>query len=115
MKVLVCGGRKYRDEDFLFRVLDQIHNDGTVITTIIEGEAPGADLLAAKWASRRSVHIEPYPALWNRHGLSAGPIRNRQMLIEGKPDLVVAFPGGEGTKNMVTQAKAAKVKVIEVV
>jgi SLOG family YspA-like protein len=115
MRVLVCGGRKYRDEGYLFKVLDQLHNDGCRVTCIIEGEAQGADVLAAKWASRRAVPIEPYPADWEKHGPSAGPIRNRQMLIEGKPDLVVAFPGGTGTANMVAQAKAAKIKTIEVV
>jgi hypothetical protein len=35
------------------------------------------------------------------------------MLEEGKPDLVVAFPGGRGTANMVKQARAAAVKVLE--
>jgi hypothetical protein len=33
------------------------------------------------------------------------------MLDEGKPDLVLAFPGGRGTRNMVGQAKRAGVPV----
>jgi UDP-N-acetylmuramoylalanine-D-glutamate ligase len=33
------------------------------------------------------------------------------MLDEGKPDLVVAFPGGRGTANMVQQAHRAGVEV----
>ena len=33
------------------------------------------------------------------------------MLAEGKPDLVVAFPGGAGTANMIEQARAAGVRV----
>jgi hypothetical protein len=33
------------------------------------------------------------------------------MLVYGKPQLVVAFPGGGGTANMVEQAEAAGVKV----
>jgi len=53
----------------------------------------------------------PFPADWSRHGKSAGPIRNRQMLIEGRPDIVVAFPGGKGTANMIKQAVEAGVKV----
>jgi hypothetical protein len=36
------------------------------------------------------------------------------MLVEGKPDLVVAFPGGRGTAGMMRLAKAANVEVIEV-
>jgi UDP-N-acetylmuramoylalanine-D-glutamate ligase len=33
------------------------------------------------------------------------------MLKEGRPDLVVAFPGGKGTANMVAQARAAGIRV----
>jgi len=36
------------------------------------------------------------------------------MLDEGKPDLVVAFPGGGGTKDMVRRAVKAGVSVHEV-
>jgi hypothetical protein len=36
------------------------------------------------------------------------------MLDEGKPDLVVAFPGGGGTKDMITRALGAGVSVHEV-
>jgi hypothetical protein len=35
------------------------------------------------------------------------------MLAEGEPDLVVAFPGGRGIANMVKQARAAGVEVLE--
>ena len=55
-----------------------------------------------------------YPAPWKRFGPSAGGIRNQQMLDEGKPDLVVAFPGGKGTADMVRRAENAGVKVIKV-
>jgi UDP-N-acetylmuramoylalanine-D-glutamate ligase len=34
------------------------------------------------------------------------------MLNEGKPDLVVAFPGGAGTENMVSLATKAGIEVI---
>lgn len=114
MRLLVCGGRKYRDRQRMFQILDQINNDGVHVSVVIEGEADGADLLSALWASARGIAIEPYPADWVQHGLSAGPRRNRQMLIEGKPDLVVAFPGGSGTADMVAQARKAGVRVKEV-
>jgi hypothetical protein len=44
----------------------------------------------------------------------AGPLRNQRMLDEGKPDLVVAFPGGGGTKDLVRRAVKAGVSVHEV-
>jgi hypothetical protein len=36
------------------------------------------------------------------------------MLEEGHPDLVMAFPGGRGTANMMRQSREAGIKVIEV-
>jgi hypothetical protein len=36
------------------------------------------------------------------------------MINEGKPDLVIAFPGGKGTADMVARAAQAGIKVIEV-
>jgi hypothetical protein len=33
------------------------------------------------------------------------------MIVEGKPDLVIAFPGGEGTADLISRAKAADVPV----
>jgi hypothetical protein len=41
-------------------------------------------------------------------------IRNSKMLAEGKPEMVLAFPGGRGTANMVKQARSAGVSVCEV-
>ena len=36
------------------------------------------------------------------------------MLDEGKPDLVVAFPGGKGTADMTRRAREAGIEAIEV-
>ena len=33
------------------------------------------------------------------------------MIVEGTPDLVIAFPGGRGTENMIKQAEAAGIPV----
>jgi UDP-N-acetylmuramoylalanine-D-glutamate ligase len=58
--------------------------------------------------------LEVYPADWKLHGKSAGHIRNQQMLDESKPDIVIAFPGGRGTANMIKRAKKAGVEVFQV-
>lgn len=34
------------------------------------------------------------------------------MLTDGQPDLVVAFPGGRGTADMVRRARAAGVETV---
>ena len=51
---------------------------------------------------------------WDELGKKAGPLRNQRMLDEGKPNLVVAFPGGGGTKDMVRRAVKARVPIHEV-
>lgn len=110
MKVLVCGGRDYRDRERLFATLDGLPD----VSVIISGMAKGADSLAAAWAKERGKLLMAFPADWRAHGRRAGPIRNVRMLMDGKPDLVVAFPGGKGTADMVKRSRASGVKVIEV-
>lgn len=80
-------------------LLNEIREAGTVLR-IIHGDAKGADRLAKRWAEYYGVDQEPFPADWRKHGYAAGPIRNRQMLDEGVPNLVIGFPGGAGTKDM---------------
>lgn len=119
-RVLVCGSRDFNSYRKLRDVLDALHATHA-IDTIIEGEAKGADELARFWADHQDppVTVEKYPADWDQFGKSAGPIRNRAMLFQGKPDFVVAFPSGrlsesKGTRNMVQQARKTKVRVIVV-
>lgn len=78
---------------------------------IISGCAKGADSVGVDWAAANWLPCRQFPADWETHGKAAGPIRNQQMLDEGKPDLVVAFPGGRGTADMVRRAKKAGVEV----
>ena len=112
-RVLVCGGRNYSDRERLFAVLDKFHAE-VGIDTIIEGGAKGADQLAAIWSDRPGVELERFEADWENQGSFAGPMRNTRMLNEGMPDLVIAFPGGRGTADMVKKARRAGVQVVEI-
>jgi len=103
MKVLVCGGRDFSDKTLLWNSLDALHNK-TPITIIIQGGARGADFLAKQWATEKAISCVTYEADWSSHGASAGAIRNIKMAREAKPDLVLAFPGGRGTKHMIKTA-----------
>ncbi len=108
MRFLVCGGRAYFDAQRIDRVLDLLGP-----TFVIHGCAKGADALAANWAVKRGVPHKCFTADWHGFGKKAGMIRNRQMLREGKPDFVVAFPGGPGTADMVGASMQAGVPVLE--
>ncbi len=113
-RVLVCGGRDYKDKSFLFLALDAVVVRLCLGSPVFcHGDAQGADRLAGEWAKSRGFECVAYPADWKKHGKKAGPIRNRQMLVEFKPDLVVAFSGGSGTADMIRQAKSAGVIVAE--
>lgn len=106
MRILICGGRDFKDVKLMHGLLDRLK---PLIDVVIHGAAKGADVMAAEWAIANDIATDTYPAQWDLHGHAAGPIRNKRMLDEGKPDLVLAFPGGRGTENMVQQALAANV------
>lgn len=121
MRVLVCGSAPRRDRpgwedrDLLFSSLDTL---AATATTVVEGEAEGADRMAAEWAAERGIPVERHPAHWERYGRAAGPMRNREML-QPVPDMVVAFsrwePPTSGTADMLAQAHRAGVPSIWVV
>ncbi len=107
MRILVCGGRDWTDAVRAFEALDAAHKRRT-ITLLIHGACPsGADKIADFWAFSHGIERLPFPADWKRYGRGAGMIRNQQMIDEGKPDAVIAFPGNNGTADMIAKAQAA--------
>lgn len=112
MRVLVCGGRKYSNGITVFGVLSKLHREQG-IDVIVNGGAKGADMLARHWAKANGVNCVTYHADWEKHGRAAGPKRNQTMLERETPDLVVAFPGGRGTADMVRRARVAGIEVRE--
>lgn len=118
MRVLVCGSRYFNDYPRLCLEMDNISEkedfDNNQPITIISGAARGADTLGERYAEECGWELARYPADWETHGKRAGPIRNSQMLREGKPDLVVAFraPDSRGTQNMIDQSRKAGVETV---
>lgn len=127
--VLVCGGRDFTRYSFLASTLHDLFwerewyiSDGLYgaegnwlpNVRIIAGGAKGADTLAIDYAVTNFCPFKEFPADWDKHGRAAGPIRNQQMLDEGKPCLVVAFPTekSRGTWDMIRRAKKAGVETL---
>lgn len=97
---------------------------------IIQGGAAGADRMARDFAKANGILCEQYNADWDNmdvepcvprkrkdgsiYNAAAGGIRNQRMLDEGRPDVVIAFPGGAGTADMVRRALDAGVQVVEI-
>jgi hypothetical protein len=112
-RMLVCGGREYGDWDTLKAALDEVHAQLGPLDCVIHGNARGADLLSGLWAQGYGIQEVRCPANWDYYKNSAGPIRNSAMLAL-EPSIVVAFPGGSGTHDMVLQATREGIKAVTV-
>ena len=113
MRVVVTGGRNYNNQERIAKVLDWFHEKHQ-ITTLIHGGANGADFWCAVWALCEDVEIEEYaitPRCWKKYGKGAGPRRNQLMIDEGKPNRAIAFPGGNGTADMVSRLQKAEIPI----
>jgi len=111
MRVLICGDRNWSN----FKVIEDFILTLPKDTVIIEGDCRGADKISGFLARKYGHEVIPFPAHWETYGLKAGPIRNQQMIDEGKPDLVVAFhndlKNSKGTKDMVNKAISFGIQV----
>lgn len=133
MRILVCGGRHFSDRSAVARALAPYKPKPITNIAehkIIHGGASGADQLAGEWAECFGVPFREFPANWTdlshadavirtrhdgtKYDAKAGSRRNQRMIDEGKPDLVIAFPGDRGTADMVAKARKAGIEVIEV-
>lgn len=128
MRLLVCGGRGYDDVPRLWSILDGINKRridlwGNGVRCLIDGgqekklddeRIVGAAYWAHQWALARGTPTERYFADWDGQGKSAGPIRNKRMMFEGKPTHGLVMPGGRGTAHMLSimQSEAIPVMVI---
>lgn len=111
MIALICGGRAYHDMAVFNAAMLRFMAECGQITHVIHGGADGVDYLAGVWARVNKIPATVYPAPWSEYPRSAGAIRNTKMLKEGKPHVVIAFPGGRGTFDMITKAEKAGVPV----
>ena len=98
---LVCGGRDFNDAGILNSAMDSLHGK-LKISTILHGAAAGADALAGEWAKQNGVNVTE---------LKADP----RTIEDGNPDVVIAFPGGSGTNNIVELADKNDITLISIV
>lgn len=110
MHILVSGAREWVCTETIITTFNQIPQASSGKPHILmHGACAGLDLLAAADAEKRGWTVLARPADWSTStGKSAGPIRNRQMLVDHQPDLLVIFHDNldqsKGTKDMLKQA-----------
>lgn len=111
MRVLICGGRDFTDTHMMDSAMELLPFTPSIV---IHGEAIGADSLGKRWAMYNGIFAVGIPALWGAHGnRAAGPKRNQAMIDIMKPDYCIAFPGGNGTKDMISRCRSAGIIVWE--
>lgn len=112
-RILVRGGPKYQNADRVFLALDRAVK-GLGMTVLIHSDAKGAESIAAGWAGLVGVEAVLFRGETSTYGKTAAPMLNSKMLKEGKPDYVIAFPGGWDVDDLIRKAHEAGVKVYEI-
>lgn len=113
--IAVTGGGDFADDAFINRRLDELDKLLAIGTLLSGGSPTGTDHCAERWAIRHHKDLILFPANWGGRGVSAAPQRNRMMLnvlkaIDPRP-LLIAFPGGDGTKDCVDYAHLVGIEV----
>ena len=117
-KILVCGSRYFnqysRLKYDLRRVLNHFNLDADNVE-IVSGHCYGADYLGERFAREHNIKTKLFKAEWDKYGLSAGPIRNNQMINyikDSDQPIVIAFltPTSRGTRNTIDLARANKIQ-----
>lgn len=110
IRIAFTGGRDYKNKELVIRVLDLLGGDRDI--EVLVGDASGLDSLVYELTTYHKCRV--FAADWDNYGRAAGPRRNRAMLVEGKAELLVAFPGGRGTANCIRTAHELDIPVLEV-
>lgn len=113
-RVLVCGSRQWNDKDRVFQELDRVWLQTGGAIRIIHGGCPSGADDHARLFCLLGFQSTVFPADWSRYGRAAGMIRNEAMLVQGKPNLVLAFRAAgasPGTDDMVRRARKAGIEV----
>lgn len=112
-KVIIAGCRHFQNYNFVKFYLDFIlKNLDNVI--IFSGGATGIDFLGERYAKENNLPIKKFPALWNKYGNAAGPIRNQEMAEEATHLIAFLSINSKGTKDMLKRAKDKDLKIREI-
>lgn len=113
-RVLFYGSRTWTDVPMIRSAVADVY-DADSDAVVIHGGATGADEIAGQAAEYLGLRVEVYRASWQAHGKAAGPIRNQQMIDQGKPTRAIGFRvEGEsrGTDDMTRRLEAAGIPYV---
>ena len=103
MRIGIVGSRDYPDLNEVLEYVSSLPKD----TVVVSGGAKGVDSVAEEEARRLGLKVVVHRAQWDKHGKSAGVIRNKVLVNDC--DKVVAFWDDDsvGTKNTISLASKA--------
>lgn len=102
----VIGSRTFTDYDkFKIELTNFLENFPHRVGILVSGGAKGADSLARRYSEENNLPFIEIPADWNKYGMSAGMIRNQEVIL--KAHYVLAFWDGTstGTLDAISRAK----------
>ena len=110
-RILICGDRNYANFNKIEKYILTLPKD----TTIVEGDCRGTDRISGYLARKHGLTDEKHPANWDKYGLSAGPLRNQEM-IDSKINIVTVFhehlEDSKGTADTIRRAKTANIPIL---
>jgi len=108
LRTIIAGSRDIEDYDMVF---DHIAKSQFRITKVISGACSGVDAIGECWARQNGIPFEIYPAEWELHGKSAGPIRNADMASRADALILIWDGRSKGSFNMLKEASKHKLKI----
>ena len=104
-KTVIAGSRDITSYDVVALAVKMSWFD---ISEVVSGKARGVDALGEEYAKKNGLRVKSFPADWNKHGKSAGPIRNAEMARYADQAIIIWDGHSTGTKNMIEQMKKLK-------
>ena len=115
MKTIISGSRGIRNYEVVITAVREVlkANPNLKITEVVSGGAVGVDFYGEQLARFCGIPIKRFPANWEKHHRSAGPIRNNQM-AEYADQLIAIWDGkSKGTQHMI-EAMRLKSKPVHI-
>jgi len=117
-KIIIAGSRKFDDYDFVKSKCDHllraISDYPLSDIEIVSGGALGADRCGERYAKEKGYRLKIFKPDWAKHGVAAGPIRNKEMAEYATHCICFWNGNSKGTQDMIHQIEIRRkpIKVI---
>jgi hypothetical protein len=108
--IIVTGGAGFCDRARIYAELSATHNLYP-ITRMLVSDASKAEKIAAGWAGEMGIPVATFMLDYTMPRLDAVALRHQLMICQ-QPNLVLAFPGGASTADLINQSKLAEIKIV---